>query len=67
MTVDTDEARSERFRTMAERGFSAPLQPPEGETTLSGLLERLGAYIRTKEFEQGLLDYIRRTEAEDDE
>ena len=67
VTVDTDEARSERFRTMAERGFSAPLQPPEGETTLSGLLEQLGAYIRTKEFEQGFLDYIQRTEAEDDE
>ncbi|MBR7074891.1 MAG: hypothetical protein IKI39_07265 [Oscillospiraceae bacterium] len=67
VTVDTDEARSERFRTMAERGFSAPLQPPEAETTLSGLLERLGAYIRTKEFEQGFLEYIQRTEAEDDE
>ncbi|MBR1565219.1 MAG: hypothetical protein IJ649_00510 [Oscillospiraceae bacterium] len=67
VTVDTDEARSERFKRMAERGFSSQPQPPEGETPLSGLLERLGAYIRTKEFERGFLDYIQRTEADDDE
>jgi len=67
VTVDTDEARSERFKRIVERGFSSQPQPPEGEPALSGLLERLGAYIRTREFRQGFLDYIQRTEAEDDE
>lgn len=65
--VDTDEARSERFKRIVERGFSSQPQPPEGEPALSALLDRLGAYIRTREFRQGFLDYIQRTEEEDDE
>lgn len=67
--VDTDEARSERFRRMAERGFPSPSQPqPQmGEPELSALLELLGTYIRTRKFRQAFLNYIQGTEAGDDE
>lgn len=67
VSVDTDEARSERFKRIVERGFPSPPRPSEGEPELAALLKRLGAYIRTPGFRRGFLDYIQRMEAGDDE
>ena len=64
VTVDTDEARSERFKKLVERGFDMPKDEPspepdpEDKPDISGALELLAAYIRTPEFAQSFLKYI---------
>ena len=64
VTVDTDRARSDRFKAMVERGFDmqkdepSPEPEPEVKPDISGALELLAAYIRTPEFAQNFLKYI---------
>lgn len=62
--VDTDRARSDRFKAMVERGFDMP-EPkppdkpePENKPDISGALGLLAAYIQTAEFAQNFLKYI---------
>lgn len=60
VTVDTDEALSDRFKALVERGFGpSQAAPPAGETQdLSGMLRLLGAYIQTEEFQKGFLAWM---------
>lgn len=73
VTVDTDEARSDRFKTLVETGghdFTyhkrklerGATPEPEPQTKdkpdISGALELLADYIRTPEFEQNFMKYI---------
>jgi GH25 family lysozyme M1 (1,4-beta-N-acetylmuramidase) len=64
VTVDTDEARSERFKKLVERGFDMPKDEPSSEPEpedkpdISGALGLLAEYIRTPEFAQNFLKYI---------
>ena len=73
VTVDTDRARSDRFKTLIETGFHdykyhkqkfedgatpEPEHPQQDKPDISGALELLAAYIRTPEFAQNFLKYI---------
>lgn len=62
VTVDTDEARSERFRARVLSGM--PRHPPAADaaSALSRAAAMLASYLRTPEFERGFLDYVHRTE-----
>lgn len=63
VTVDTDEARSDRFKAVVQRGFvpkgePSPEPEPEDKPDISGALALLAEYIRTAEFAQNFLKYI---------
>lgn len=71
VTVDTDRARSDRFKTLIETGFNdykyqkqkfedgaTPEPEPEDKPDISGALELLAEYIRTPEFAQNFLKYV---------
>lgn len=62
VTVDKDEARSERFRSMVLAGM--PGRPAAGDAAsdLSKAAAILASYLKTPEFERGFLDYVQRTE-----
>ena len=64
VTVDTDRARSDRFKAMVERGFDmqkdepSPEPEPEDKPDISRALELLADYIRTPEFQQGFIAFL---------
>lgn len=73
VTVDTDKARSDRFKTLIETGFHdykylkqkfedgatpEPGHPQQDKPDISGALGLLAGYIRTPEFAQNFLKYI---------
>ena len=62
VTVDTDEARSERFRTMVLAGMPKRPQAADAASVLSKAASMLMSYLRTPEFEKGFFDYVQRTE-----
>lgn len=74
VTVDTDRARSDRFETMVETGghdftyhkqktedgaTPEPEHPQQDKPDISGALELLAEYIRTPEFRENFLNYIK--------
>lgn len=76
MTVDTDRARSDRFKTLIETGghdftyhkqrfedgaTPEPEHQPEGKPDISGALGLLAEYLQTDEFLQGFNNYIERS------
>lgn len=74
VTVDTDEARSERFKTLIETGghdytyyrrkITGDLKPePENKPDISGALELLAEYLQTDEFAEGFGRYLERGES----
>lgn len=62
VTVDTDEARSERFRARVLAGMPRRPEPADAASALSEAAAMLASYLRTPEFERGFLDYVHRTE-----
>lgn len=71
VTVDTDRARSDRFKALIETGFNdykyqkfkegatpEPEHPLKDKPDISGALGLLADYIRTPEFAQNFLKYI---------
>lgn len=73
VTVDTDRARSDRFKALIETGFHdykyqkqkfedgatpEPEHQPEDKPDISGALGLLAEYIRTSEFAKNFLKYI---------
>ena len=72
--VDTDVARSDRFRTLVKMGFperkeepaapdACPIDEPceqEKEPEVSGAFAMLAEYLQTKEFQENFLSYIER-------
>lgn len=66
VTVDTDEARSDRFRNLAEKGFglsqTVPAAPAERAPDISGAMALLAGYLQTEEFQKGFLAYIQKRE-----
>ncbi len=62
VTVDTDEARSERFRSIVLAGMPRRPEPADAASSLIKTAEMLASYLRTPEFERGFLDYVHRTE-----
>lgn len=67
VTVDTDRARSDRFKAMVERGFAGykPAEkPPDVETGGSKdpvrlVNDLLLAYLQTAEFREGFSEYVK--------
>ena len=62
VTVDTDEARSERFRARVLAGMPRRPEPADAASALFEAAAMLASYLRTPEFERGFLDYVHRTE-----
>ena len=66
VTVDTDEARSARFRTIVEKGFGRseflPAVFPQKTTDISGAMALLVRYLQTEEFQKGFLTYMQKME-----
>lgn len=69
VTVDTDEARSDRFRKLVEIGFAMPKveqEPPEPDPKppdkpdISGAFALLAEFMQTQEFQEAFLKYIER-------
>ena len=75
VTVDTDKARSDRFKTLIETGFHdykylkqkfedgatpEPEHPQQDKPDISGALGLLAGYIRTPEFARGFSAYIKK-------
>ncbi len=62
VTVDTDEARSEKFRALVRAGMPKRPAAADAASALSRAAAMLVSYLRTPEFEKGFLDYVQRTE-----
>lgn len=66
VTVDTDEARSDRFRTIVETGFGRsdflPAISPQKTPDISGAMALMVRYLQTEEFQKGFLTYMQKTE-----
>lgn len=66
VTVDTDEARSARFKKLVEISFAMPKVEPETEPDpsppdkpdMSGAFALLAEYLQTQEFQEGFLAFI---------
>lgn len=69
VTVDTDRARSDRFKAMVAIGFDAPKDEPspepepEDKPNISGALSLLVGYLQTEEFAEGFGRYLERGES----
>lgn len=66
VTVDTDEARSDRFRKLVEIGFAMPKVEPATEqapeltskTDISGACNLLAEFMMTQEFQEAFLRFV---------